>query len=115
MNWNAVRRAYETQPSNYEDLIRVRGIGPAAVRGLALVAEMIFGSAPSWSDPVRMTFAFGGKDGVPFPVPRRDYDQAIAFMQEAVNEAKLGRREKVVALQRLQRFAPPIMRPDTAS
>jgi len=110
MDWDAVRRAYEIQPSNYEQLIRVKGIGPAAVRGLALVSEMIFGSAPSWSDPVRMTFAFGGKDGVPFPVPRKDYDQAISFMEQAINEAKMGRPEKVVALKRLASFAPPVLR-----
>ena len=70
MDWNAVRKAYDTQPSGYEDMLFIDGMGPATVRGLSLISEMIYGSAPSWSDPVRMTFAFGGKDGVPFPVPR---------------------------------------------
>lgn len=110
MDWDAVRKAYQMQPSNFEELLMIEGIGPAAVRGLALIAEMIFGSAPSWSDPVRMTFAFGGKDGVPFPVQRKEYDEAIMFMEQAVNEAKMGNREKVVALRRLRRFAPPILR-----
>jgi hypothetical protein len=57
-----------------------------------------------------MTFAFGGKDGVPFPVRRKEYDEAILFMEQTVNEAKLGNRERVVALRRLSRFAPPILR-----
>lgn len=109
MDWSAVRRAYETQPRDYEELLAIRGIGPATVRGLALVAEMIYGAPPSWSDPVRMTFAFGGKDGVPFPVPRKNYDEAIEFMETALEEAKLGRRDKVVALKRLREFAPPIL------
>ena len=56
-----------------------------------------------------MTFAFGGKDGVPFPVPRKDYDDAIEFMEQALNDAKLGRRDRVVALRRLRKFAPPIL------
>jgi len=111
MDWEAVRRAYETQPSNYENLLMIEGIGPATVRGLALIAEMIFGSSPSWSDPVRMTFAFGGKDGVPFPVPRREYDKAISFMEQTLNEARMGNRDRVVALKRLRRFAPPLLRP----
>ncbi len=107
MNWNAVRRAYEIEPRGYEELLRVEGIGPATVRGLALISEMIYGEPPSWSDPVRMTFAFGGKDGVPFPVPRKNYDEAIVFLRQALEEAKLGRRDRVVALKRLRQFAPP--------
>lgn len=109
MNWNAVRRAYETQPSDYQNLLFMDGIGPAAVRGLSLISEMIYGSAPSWSDPVRMTFAFGGKDGVPYPVPRKSYDEAIQFMEKAIEEAKLGRKDKVVGLRRLRKFAPPVL------
>lgn len=110
MDWNAVRRAYMMQPSNYEELLFMDGIGPATIRGLSLISEMIYGSAPSWSDPVRMTFAFGGKDGVPFPVPRKNYDEAIEFMEQAINEAKMGRREKVLGLRRLREFSPPILR-----
>lgn len=109
MDWNAVRKAYETQPTDYEGLLFIEGIGPAAIRGLSLISEMIYGSAPSWSDPVRMTFAFGGKDGVPYPVPREDYDEAIQFMQTALEEARMGRREKVVGLRRLSNFAPPVL------
>lgn len=110
MNWKAVRKAYETQPSDYEELLFMDGIGPAAVRGLSLISEMIYGSVPSWSDPVRMTFAFGGKDGVPFPVPRKAYDEAISFMEKALEDAKLGRKDKVVGLRRLRKFAPPALR-----
>lgn len=109
MDWRAVRKAYENQPRNYEELLSIEGIGPATIRGLSLVADLIFGSEPSWADPVRMTFAFGGKDGVPFPVPRKEYDEAIAFMETALNEAKLGRRNRVIGLKRLRRFAPPIL------
>ncbi|MFW9910997.1 MAG: DUF763 domain-containing protein [Candidatus Thorarchaeota archaeon] len=109
MDWTAVRKAYEVQPSGYEEMLFIDGMGPATVRGLSLISEMIYGSAPSWSDPVRMTFAFGGKDGVPYPVPRKDYDEAIMFMEQALNDAKLGRRDQVVALRRLRKFAPPII------
>jgi hypothetical protein len=109
MDWNAVRRAYETQPSGYEELLLMNGIGPATVRGLSLISEMIYGTPPSWSDPVRMCFAFGGKDGVPFPVPREAYDHAITFLQQALNDAKLGRREKIDGLKRLRQFSPPVL------
>jgi len=110
MNWNAVREAYETQPEDYENILFMDGFGPATIRGLSLISEMIFGTPPSWSDPVRMCFAFGGKDGVPFPVPRKDYDKAIEFMEQALNDAKMGRRDKVLGLKRLRKFSPPILR-----
>ena len=109
MDWDAVRRAYETQPSNYEELLFMNGVGPATVRGLSLISEMIFGTPASWADPVRMCFAFGGKDGVPFPVPRKAYDSAIAFMEQALNDSKVGRQDKVLGLERLGNFAPPVL------
>ncbi|MGY5855435.1 MAG: DUF763 domain-containing protein [Candidatus Thorarchaeota archaeon] len=109
MDWDAVRRAYETQPSDYESLLFMRGVGPATVRGLSLISEMIYGTAASWADPVRMCFAFGGKDGVPFPVPRKEYDKAIEFMEQALGDSKVGRQDKVLGLKRLRKFAPPIL------
>jgi hypothetical protein len=109
MDWDAVRRAYETQPSDYESLLFMKGMGPASIRGLSLISEMIFGTPASWADPVRMCFAFGGKDGVPFPVPRKDYDKAIEFMEQTLSDSKVGRQEKVLGLKRLRKFAPPIL------
>ncbi len=52
-------------------------------------------------DPVKFTFAVGGKDGVPYPVSKRTYDQAISFMQQVLEEAEIGREEKNAALKRL--------------
>ncbi|MFW9835571.1 MAG: DUF763 domain-containing protein [Candidatus Thorarchaeota archaeon] len=109
MDWDSVRRAYETQPSDYEGLLFMKGIGPATVRGLSLISEVIFGTPASWTDPVRMCFAFGGKDGVPFPVPRKAYDEAIGFMEQALGDSKVGRRDKVLGLKRLRKFAPPVL------
>ena len=115
MNWNAVRKAYEMQPVKFEDVLFLDGIGPGTIRALSLISEMIYGSAPSWSDPVRMTFALGGKDGVPFPVPREEYDEAIQFMKTALNEAKIGKKDKIYGLKRLRRFAPPILVGDSSA
>ena len=109
MDWNAVRHAYETQPYHYDELLFLNGVGPATVRGLSLISEMIFGTPASWADPVRMCFAFGGKDGVPFPVPREAYDSAIDFMEQTLNDSKVRRQDKVLGLKRLRSFAPPVL------
>ena len=106
ISWNTMRRVYEFQPRNYEGLLSVKGVGPATVRGLALVAELIYGEKPSWEDPVKFSFAYGGKDGVPFPVDRRAMDESIQVLRQAVEAAKVGEKEKLRSLRRLRRFVP---------
>ena len=106
ISWETMKRVYEFQPRNYEELLSVKGVGPATVRGLALVAELIYGEKPSWKDPVKFSFAYGGKDGVPFPVDRRAMDESIQLLQQAVQEAKIGDKEKTRSLQRLRQFVP---------
>ncbi|MEM2988954.1 MAG: DUF763 domain-containing protein [Candidatus Bathyarchaeia archaeon] len=101
MDWRALEIAYEIQPRDYEELLAIRGIGPSAVRGLALIAELIYGAAPSWRDPAKFSFAFGGKDGVPFPVDRGAMDEAISFLKRAIEESRLGDGEKIGALRRI--------------
>jgi len=106
INWKALQEVYEFQPGNYEQLLGFRGVGPATVRGLALVAELIYGEKPSWKDPVKYSFAYGGKDGVPYPVNRKAVDESIQILRQAIQEAKIGDKERVRSLQRLRRFVP---------
>ncbi len=106
INWKALQEAYEFQPRNYEELLAVKGIGPATVRGLALIAELIYGEKPSWKDPVKYSFAYGGKDGVPYPVNRKAIDESIQMLKHAIEEAKLGNKEKIRSLQGLRVLVP---------
>jgi len=102
IDWNAIEKAYNLQPERFEELLLVRGIGKAAIRALALVADIIYNAEYSTQDPAKYCFAVGGKDGVPFPVDRRSYDEVIEFMRDAIKQAELGRFEKLEALKRLQ-------------
>jgi len=106
INWDTLSRVYEFQPSNYEELLSLKGVGPATVRGLALVAELVYGEKPSWEDPVKFSFAYGGKDCVPFPVDRKAMDESIQILKQSVQEAKIGDKEKLQSLQRLRWFVP---------
>jgi len=106
IDWDAIKRAYEFQPGNYEQLLSIEGIGPGAVRALALVSEIIYGAKASWRDPVKYSFALGGKDGVPFPVDRRSYDETIQFMQTLIDKAKLETRDKYSVLESLKSITP---------
>ena len=104
LNWKAIRRAYDYQPQNYEELLGIRGIGPATVRALALISELIYGEKPSWKDPVKYSFCVGGKDGVPFPVNRNTYDETIEVLENAVKQAKVDSKERINAIKRLSNF-----------
>jgi hypothetical protein len=106
INWKALEAVYDFQPSNYEQLLGFKGVGPATVRGLALIAELIYGEKPSWQDPVKYSFAYGGKDDVPFPVDRRAMDESIQILRQVIENAKIGENDRMYSLQRLRRFVP---------
>lgn len=101
VNWKALEAAYNRQPRDYEELIGLEGVGPSTVKGLALISDLIYGEPPSWRDPVKYSFAFGGKDGVPFPVRRKEMDEAIEMLRLAIESSKVGDRERRNALRRL--------------
>ncbi len=82
------------QPENYEKLLAEKGVGPKTIRALALVSEVIYGAKPSYEDPARYSFAHGGKDGTPYSVDRRTYDQTIYTMQRFVAKTRLPFSEK---------------------
>lgn len=102
INWNALRKAYEFQPKNYEELLGIKGVGSATVRGLALVSEIIYGQPPSWKDPVKFSFAYGGKDGVPRPVDRKAMDKSVQILKEVIQNAKINNKTKLKSLKRLK-------------
>lgn len=100
----ALSRAYELQPESYEELVAIRGIGPKAVRALALVSDLIYGASPSWKDPVKYSFAHGGKDGIPYPVNRRTYQKTTEILENAIQAAGVGERDRINAIRRLHEF-----------
>jgi hypothetical protein len=97
----ALAAAADCGPRDFSDLLMVPGVGARTVRALAMVAEVLHGSPCRFSDPARFSFAHGGKDRHPFPVPIKVYDQTIAVLKAAVRKAKLGQDEELHALRRL--------------
>jgi len=97
--------AAEIGPENFPELLLVPGVGARTVRSLAMVAEVIHGAPCRFSDPARYSLAHGGKDRHPFPVPLKVYDRTIGVLKSAVEQAKLGRDEKLGAIRRLDEQA----------
>ena len=93
--------AHDKQPKDFEELLLLEGVGPRTVQSLALVSEVVHGTPSRFKDPARFSFAHGGKDGHPFPVPTKTYDEVISTMQKAVQRAKIGTHDKAEALKKL--------------
>lgn len=96
--------SYEVRPATFEQLLGVRGVGPRTLRALAFLAEIVYGAQPSFRDPARFGYAHGGKDGHPYPVDRDTYDRSIEILRLAVRRAKIGDRDRLNALRKLERL-----------
>jgi len=97
--------AFEQHPNNFEELLLLNGVGPRTIQSLTLVSEVIHGTPSRFKDPARFSFAHGGKDGHPFPVPTKVYDETIQTLQSAVHKAKLGAGDKAEAIKKLHQIA----------
>jgi len=100
--------AHERDLRDFASLLLVENLGPRTLQSLALVAEVVHGAPVRFADPARFSFAHGGKDGHPFPVPLRTYDETIAVLRCALDRARLGDADKLDAFQRLDRFVHAI-------
>jgi uncharacterized protein len=96
--------AYERDLRDFADLLLVENLGPRTLQTLAMVAEVVHGAPVRFSDPARYSFALGGKDGHPFPVPLKTYDRAIEVLQTSLDASKLDGRDKSEGLRRLHQF-----------
>ena len=98
---SALHVAAQAGPASFPELLLTPQIGQRTLFALALVAEVIHGAPSRFADPARFAFAHGGKDGHPFPVPLKIYDETLRVLQRAVDRAKLGQADKLAALRRL--------------
>ena len=95
LNRRALELARELSASSYDELLLVRGLGPSTLRALSLVLELVYNVHPSWRDPVthppdpfKFAYAVGGKDGVPFPVDKKTYDELISLLEKLVEKSR---------------------------
>lgn len=107
--------AHETNVSDMESLLLLEGVGPRTLQSLTLVSEVIHGTSSRFSDPARFSFAHGGKDGHPFPVPTSVYDETIEVFDKAIRQARLGEKDKSNALKNLSKISQEMEKSYTPS
>ena len=97
--------AYERELHDFAELLLLENLGPRTLQSLALVAEVVHGAPTRFSDPARFSFAHGGKDRHPFPVPLKTYDESLNFLRTSLDRAKVGDKDRLDGLRRLERFS----------
>lgn len=97
--------AHENKPEDFEGLLMLKGMGPRTIQSVALVSEVIYGTPTRFNDPARFSFAHGGKDGHPFPVPVKVFDETISTLQTAIQRAKIGNSDKMHAIKKLSELS----------
>jgi hypothetical protein len=100
--------AHERHLRDFASFLLLEQLGPRTLQSLALVAEVIHGAPTRFSDPARHSFALGGKDGHPFPVPLKTYDETIQILRRSLEEAKVGNTDKIDGLRRLDGFVQAV-------
>jgi uncharacterized protein len=100
--------AHEQPLRDFASLLLLESLGPRTLQSLALIAEVVHGTPTRFDDPARFSFALGGKDGHPFPVPLQTYDETIAVLRRSLDAARLGHNEKADGMRRLDRLARTI-------
>ena len=96
--------AYERELHEFAELLLLEKLGPRTLQSLALIAEVVHGAPSRFSDPARFSFAHGGKDRHPFPVPLKTYDESLDYLRTTLDAAKLGDKDKIEGFRRLERF-----------
>ena len=96
--------AHEQDLRDFASFLLVEGLGPRTLQSLALIAEVVHGAPSRFADPARFSFAHGGKDGHPFPVPLKTYNESLGVLRRALDAAKLGHTEKLEGFRRLDRL-----------
>lgn len=102
--------AYEREFRDFASLLLLENLGPRTLQSLALIAEVVHGAPSRFSDPARFSFALGGKDRHPFPVPLKTYDESLSVLRRSLDAAKVGDAEKLDGFARLERFTRAIER-----
>jgi len=98
----SIKNIFQKDNKNLTDVLITENVGPKTIRALSLISELVTGAKPSFEDPARYSFAFGGKDGIPYPVDRKTYDKTLVVIEKAIKKTNISPLEKDKALKRFK-------------
>ena len=98
----SIQNLLQKDSRSLTEVLMTENVGPKTIRALSLISELLTGAKPSFEDPARYSFAFGGKDGIPYPVDKITYDKTLNVIEKAIKKAQLSPQEKDEALRRME-------------
>jgi len=98
----SIQNLLQKDSRSLTDVLMTENVGPKTIRALSLISELLTGAKPSFEDPARYSFAFGGKDGIPYPVDKITYDKTLNIIEKAIKKAQLSSQEKDETLRRME-------------
>ncbi|MEM2137124.1 MAG: DUF763 domain-containing protein [Candidatus Methanomethylicia archaeon] len=109
INWDILNKIYNVNINDFKELLLQRGIGPNTLRALSLISELIYNEPPSKRDPVthiydplKWSYTVGGKDGIPYPISKRQYDNVIMELKSILEAVKRNEKEREMAFKNLK-------------
>lgn len=99
--WRQIDKIYQYEPSDFKELLDINGVGKSTIRALSYIGEVVYGKEPSKTDPLRYSYALGGKDGIPHPINHDDYDEVINFFDETMRTVGYERNKRLKLLEKL--------------
>lgn len=99
----------EIDPTNFEELLKIKGVGKKGIRALGLIASLVYGDEIDWKDFVKYSFSHGGKDKTPFPINKKVYLNSILTLEDIIKQTKIKEKEKQHSLRRLHNFLNKMM------
>lgn len=94
-------KTYENPPLDFKNLLLTEGFGAKALRALTLTAELIFDVKASRIDPVHYSFAHGGKDGYPYRINKKIYENTIAEIENLLKLSEFEYHERLKLFKKL--------------
>jgi len=112
IDWRKLEEIYSVKVEDFKNLLLHPGIGPKTIRALSLISELIYNEPPSKRDPVthiydpvKWSYAVGGKDGIPYPISKKHYDEVIFELRNIVEAIKKDEEERRMAFRNLKRIS----------
>lgn len=96
-----LKAASDLSPESYAELMKIKGIGRKTLRSLAIISSLIYGEEIYKRDPISYSYNIGGKDGIPYRISLKRYDDVIRNLEDMVSGSKIDKYEGHRVLKRL--------------
>ena len=94
---------YEHPPQSIHELALSK-LGPASIRALAMASALLYDTNIDFTDPAVFSYAHGGKDGHPYPVNIKVYENTITILEKIARSHGKESKQAISTLKKLSQL-----------